>query len=113
MMLDLVESRLFGRVCYGYTREKNGLVSVNKDEAKVVKMIFELSMNGYSLEKIQSILFEKQIPSPSGNLKWSRAGIDKILTNEKYLLHGMIDIEKFIETQDDKAERCRYMQSLI
>ena len=113
MMLDLVESRLFGRVCYGYTREKNGLVSVNEEEAKIIKMIFELSINGNSLEKIQRILFEKQIPSPSGNQKWSRAGIDKILTNEKYLLHGMVDIEKFIATQDDKAERCRYRQSMI
>ena len=63
MMLDLVESRLFGRVCYGYIREKNGLVSVNEEEEKVVKMIFELSLNGNSLEKIQSILLEKQILS--------------------------------------------------
>ena len=58
-------------------------------------------------------LFDKQIPSPSGNPKWSRAGIDKIITNEKYLLHGMIGIEKFVLTQDYKAERCRYMQSMI
>ena len=38
--LDLIQSRRFGRICYGFARDENWLVYVKEDEAKVVKQCF-------------------------------------------------------------------------
>ena len=66
MKLSLVELRLFGRICYGYRRDKQGLVEIVPEEAEVVKTIFGLYRGGNSLEAIQRYLFNCGIPSPSG-----------------------------------------------
>lgn len=52
MKLSLVESRLFGRICYGYRRDKQGLVEVVTEQAEVVRTIFGLYRAGNSLEAI-------------------------------------------------------------
>ena len=111
MTLSFVESRRFGRVCYGYERDAKGMISLNEKESEIVKMIFNLSKTGNSLEKIQKILLEKQISSPSGNTQWTRAGIDKILNNGKYVPY-IILFEDFFVTHYAKAYRCRYDQSM-
>ncbi len=72
MKLSLVESRLLGRICYGYKRDKQGLVEIMPEEAEVVRTIFGLYRAGNSLEAIQGYLFNCGIPSPSGNARWSR-----------------------------------------
>ena len=102
--LDLIQSRFFGRICYGFERDKKGIVYINEEQAEIVKMIFQSAKNGNSLEKIQNILFDKGIDSPSGNEKWSRAAIDKLLNNEKYL-ERIIPFEDFIAVQNEKSER--------
>ena len=52
------------------------LAGTKDEQAKVVKMIFQYAIDGNSLEKIQNLLLEKDISSPSGNKKWSRAAIE-------------------------------------
>ena len=79
MNLSLIESRLFGRICYGYRRDKQGLVEIVPDEAEVIKAIFNLYKAGNSLEAIQSYLHSHSIPSPSGKTVWSRDVINKLL----------------------------------
>ena len=69
MKLSLVESRLFGRICYGYRRDKQGLVEIVPEEAEVVKTVFSLYKAGNSLEDIQGYLFKEGIPSPSGKVQ--------------------------------------------
>ena len=102
--LNLIQSRFFGRICYGFGRDKKGIVYINEEQAEIVKMIFQSAKNGNSLEKIQNMLLEKKIASPSGNEKWSRAAIDKMLNNEKYL-ERVIPFEDFIAVQNGKSER--------
>lgn len=65
----LVESRLFGRICYGYRRDKQGLVEIVPEEAEAVRTIFRLYGAGNSLEAIQGYLFTQGIPSPSGKVQ--------------------------------------------
>lgn len=72
MKLSYIESKIFGKVCYGFHRNNNGIVETIPDKAKVVETIFLLFLKGNSLEDIQYYLFEIQIPSPSGKEKWSR-----------------------------------------
>ena len=80
--LDLIQSRRFGRICYGFGRDENGLVYVKEEESNTVKMIFAMAINGHSLQDIQSELFNKGIKSPSGKDKWTRDVIDKTINNK-------------------------------
>ena len=82
---DLYESRLFGKICYGFGRDEKGYVYIKEDEADVVKMIYNMAINGHSLQNIQTELFNRGIKSPSGRDKWTRDVIDKTINNKKYL----------------------------
>lgn len=106
MKLSLIESRLFGRICYGFRRDELELVEIVPGEASVVKNIFDLYRSGNSLESIQSYLFEHKILSPSGNEKWSRDVINKILNNGKYT-KGIVDFEEFCDVHFMKKANCR------
>lgn len=66
MKLSYIESKIFGKVCYGFRRNNDGIVETISDKAAVVAKIFSLYLNGNSLKDIQQYLFETQIPSPSG-----------------------------------------------
>ena len=106
MKLSLVESRLFGRICYGYRRDKQGLVEVVPEQAEVVRTIFGLYRAGNSLEAIQGYLFNQGLPSPSGNTHWSRDVLNKLLNNGKYT-KGIIDFEEYCGVYFLKGENCR------
>ncbi|MBE7037728.1 MAG: hypothetical protein E7404_02370 [Ruminococcaceae bacterium] len=108
--LNLFESRLFGRICYGFGRDENGLVYIVEDEADVVRMIYDMAINGNSLQKIQAELFNRGIKSPSGKDKWTRDVIDKTINNSKYLTY-IISFENFVEASIEKESRCRYIRS--
>ena len=83
MHLDWIQSRLFGRVCYGFRRDEDGYVYIKEDEAEVVRMIYDMAINGHSLQNIQTELFNRGIKSPSGKDKWTRDVIDKTINNSK------------------------------
>lgn len=106
MKLSLVESRLFGRICYGYKRDKQGLVEIVPEEAEVVKTVFGLYRAGNSLEAIQGYLFNHGISSPFGNAHWSRDVLNKLLNNGKYT-KGIITFEEYCNVYFLKGENCR------
>ena len=106
MKLSLVESRLFGRICYGYRRDKQGLVEIVPEEAEVVRTIFRLYGAGNSLDAIQGYLFTQGIPSPSGKAQWSRDVLNKFLNNGKYT-KGIIDFEEYCDVYFLKGDNCR------
>ena len=106
MKLSLVESRLFGRICYGYRRDKQGLVEIVPEEAEVVKTVFSLYKAGNSLEAIQGYLFNEGIPSPSGKAQWSRDVLNKLLSNGKYT-KGIVKFEEYCDVYFLKGENCR------
>ena len=106
MKLSLVESRLFGRICYGYRRDKQGFVEIVPEEAEVVRTIFRLYGAGNSLDAIQGYLFTQGIPSPSGKVQWSRDVLNKLLNKGKYT-NGIIKFEEYCEVYFLKGENCR------
>ena len=112
MKLSFYESRLFGRICYGFGRDENGYVYIKDNEADVVRMIYKMAIEGSSLQNIQERLYNLGIKSPSGKDKWTRDVIDKTINNEKYLSY-IIPVESFIEASHDKTSRCRYNRSLV
>lgn len=77
-------SGLYRRKCFGYTKSEDGELVIYPKEAVVVRLIFDLYMEGNSILAITRILKDKGIPTPTGKMKWSNQAIVKILTNEKY-----------------------------
>ena len=106
MKLSYIESNIFGKVCYGFRRNSNGIVEIIPDKAKVVELIFLLYLDGNSLENIQHYLFETKIPSPSGKEKWSRDVLNKLLNNYKYTF-GIVSHEMFEAVESLKESNCR------
>lgn len=48
--------------------------------------------------------YAKQISSPTGKAKWTRAAVDHLLSNGKYI--AVIGMEKFMDAQFEKSARC-------
>lgn len=86
--------KLFNRKCYGYTNDMNGSIIINEPEAVVVRDIFNLYLNEFSLNAIVKELSERNINSPTGKSTWSKGTIDALLSNEKYI--GNVIIGKSI-----------------
>lgn len=63
MKLSLIESRLFGRICYGFKRDQYGFVEILPEQAEVVKTIFRMYREENSLENIQKYLLSHSISS--------------------------------------------------
>lgn len=69
----------------GYGRDENGQLVVIDEEAKIVRLIFDLYLQGYGCRRIKRYLEEKPIPTVTGKSEWSTSTIDRILSNEKYV----------------------------
>ena len=92
------------RIPYGFVLISGGTLRVNEYEANIVSMIFEFYMAGASLGKVVDMLYSKQISSPTGKAKWTRAAVDHLLSNGKYI--AVIGMEKFMDAQFEKSARC-------
>ncbi len=88
---------------YGYVLSDEEII-VHEGKADVVRSIFEYYLAGASLGKIIDMLFAKGIPSPTGNSKWSRAAVDKLLANKKYI--PIVGMKVYLDTQFEKDHRC-------
>jgi len=86
-------------VKYGYKKDENKLLTIEPDEAKIVKLIFKLSLEGLGTNKIAEELNKRNIPTKRMNLGgakmkvrgiekrtflWRDAVIHKILTDPIY-----------------------------
>lgn len=87
-------SKMAKRKCYGYNVDSHGDLIIDPEEARAVQWIFEEYAEGKSLGKIADGLEEQGIPSPTGNPKWNREAIDKLLSNEKYT--GRVLLQKTV-----------------
>jgi len=70
----------------------------------VVKEIFRRYLNGDSLGGIVDFLFEHEISSPTGQERWTRPAINKLLSNSKYISY-IISFEDYFAVQVDKGNR--------
>ena len=77
-------SKLYKRKCYGYFNDKDGNLVINDREAKNVRLIFNMYLQGKSVIGIVSELERLGIKSPTGNERWCKGTIDVMLSNEKY-----------------------------
>ena len=67
----------------GYDRTEKGFI-INKEQAKTVRMIYDLYLSGFGLNKIKFELEKKDIPTATGKSEWYVSNISKILHNPFY-----------------------------
>lgn len=75
----------YRRKCYGYDKDENGDLIINKEQAEVVKLIFDLYLDGKSILGIVEELKDRNIKSPTGKDDWPKRSVEKMLSNEKYI----------------------------
>ena len=68
----------------GYDRGEDGNLVVNEQQAKIVRRIYGLFLQGRSPYQIAKLLTEEGIPTPGGKKVWGKSVVQSILTNEKY-----------------------------
>ena len=73
----------FGRFL-GYDRGPDGNLVVNEEQAKIVRRIYAMFLEGTTPYGIAKALTADGIPTPGKKTKWNASVIRSILTNEKY-----------------------------
>lgn len=77
-------SGLYSRVCYGYKKDKHGMLIIDEEQAKVVRAIFDWYLEGLSVVGIIERLKSKGVKSPKGKDSWSKRAVESTLTRRKY-----------------------------
>jgi DNA invertase Pin-like site-specific DNA recombinase len=68
----------------GYERGEDGQPKIVEKEAKTVRLIYKLFLEGKTPTYIANYLMSQNILAPRGGNKWSPSTINSILRNEKY-----------------------------
>lgn len=84
------------RIPYGFSLTGTGALEINENSADVIRKIFACYLAGASLGRVADILYAQQIPSPTGKARWTRAAIDHILSNSKYV--SIVGLQPFMDT---------------
>ena len=80
-----------GKVSFAYSRfmgldkdKETGKIVVNPEQAKVVKLIFRLFLEGLTPHAIAVELTNRSIKTPGGKDVWNQQTVRRMLSNEKY-----------------------------
>lgn len=71
-------------VLLGYDKNSEGRLVINEEQAAVVRRIYGMFIEGFSLRSIASTLNREGVNGVYGEPKWCAATIARILKNEKY-----------------------------
>ena len=63
----------------------DGKLTINEDEAKIVRKIFDMYLQGVGKQRIADTLNEESVPKKYGEKKWHHSMISYILSNERYM----------------------------
>jgi DNA invertase Pin-like site-specific DNA recombinase/uncharacterized protein (DUF2384 family) len=81
-------------MCYGsflgYEKGPDGLPQIVEEEAKIVRWIYALFLEGKTIRQIAASLMERGIPTPRGKLNWTVSTVKSILQNEKYAGNALL-----------------------
>lgn len=82
----------YRRKCYGYDKDENGELVINDEQAAVVRLIFDLYLDGKSVLGIIKELKIRNIKSPTGKDNWPKRSVDEMLCNEKYIGVAVVNV---------------------
>ena len=109
-----------GRVRYnykkwlGYRKGADGKPEIIQEEAEIVREIFKIFLDGYSIENIGKTLENRKIHTKLGRKIWSKSVIKSILENEKYAGDALLQKTYTIDCISHRAvknngERAKYL----
>lgn len=107
MRRDMEKGVMFIESIYGYNIENRTLV-INKEQAKVIRLIYHLYLNGNGYYRIVKKLMDFGIKSPKGKDVWNVDTVRNILINEKYvgtLVSGKTHVQDFISKKQIKVDK--------
>ena len=101
----------------GYRKDKEDTEPrIIPEEAQIVRNIFKMYDEGYSLDQLKAYLEDNGVKTTTGKTVWSKENIKRILTNEKYV--GDVIYQKTFRTdciskhtKIDRGERTKYLVS--
>lgn len=98
----------------GYRKGENGEPEIVPDEAEVVRKIFQMYLDGNSLDQIKAYLESNGIRTKQGKHIWSKQIIQGILCNERYtgdMLLQKTYIENCIskKSKKNRGEMAKYL----
>lgn len=68
----------------GYEKGEDGSLQIVEKQAKIVRSIYKMFLEGKTIRSIANYLTQKKVPTPAGKEKWSVSTVKSILKNEKY-----------------------------
>lgn len=86
----------------GYTKDKDGNLIIDPEQAVVVKRIYAEYLDGKSLTQIRRGLEADGIRNGAGNARWHESNIRQILTNEKYIGDALLQKTYTVNTLEKK-----------
>lgn len=72
------------KVFLGYRKGADGVPEIDEEQAKIVRRIYRMFLEGKTYTSIAKTLTDESVPTPAGRRKWSSTTVRSILTNEKY-----------------------------
>lgn len=82
------------KLIFGYDYDENNKMIINEEEAKIIRLIFQLYLKGYGTLSIAKQLTQLKILTCKGNELWHVSSIKDILRNENYV--GDVLLQKMI-----------------
>jgi DNA invertase Pin-like site-specific DNA recombinase len=86
------ESGLFNRACYGYRNNAEGELEIVPKEAAIVRLIFQLFLDGKGVVAIGDELARRGIKSPTGKPRWAKRTLEMMLSNIKYVGDSVVGV---------------------
>ena len=74
----------------GYCKGEDGRPEIVEEEAKIVRKIYSMFLDGHTINEIARYLTRQSIPTPRGKQVWSVSTIRSILSNEKYAGNALL-----------------------
>ena len=101
-----------GKVSFAYSRflgldkdKETGKIVVNPEQAKTVKLIFQLFLEGLTPHAIAKELTERGIKTPGGKDVWSQQTVRRMLSNEKYKGDALLQKEFTVDFLQKKLKK--------
>jgi site-specific DNA recombinase len=101
-----------GKVSFAYSRflgldkdKETGKIVVNPEQAKTVKLIFRLFLEGLTPHAIAKELTDRGIKTPGGKDVWSQQTVRRMLSNEKYKGDALLQKEFTIDFLQKKLKK--------
>ena len=89
----------------GYDKGSDGSLVINEEQAKIVRLIFKLFLEGMTPHSIGKELERRHIKTVTGKDKWSPGAIRRMLSQEKYKGDALLQKEFTVDFLSKKMKK--------